>query len=58
MSELSQADLDAMLIAEAVGHPDPSVWEHFMKKWSDDIKRRIDEHYPAVASTGGTGESS
>ncbi len=48
-SELSQADRDAMLIAEvaALSVRDPTVWENYLKKWTDNVNRRVEESFAA-----------
>lgn len=50
-TELSEADRQSMLVAEAaaLSSLDPTVWDHYMERWTADVKRRIDERFPKVA---------
>jgi hypothetical protein len=54
--ELTQADADAMLVAEAAALSvvDPTVWDRYQTRWIADVNRRIDERFP-VPGGGGAG---
>ncbi len=52
--ELSQADEDAKLVAEAaaLGVSSPEVWEAYRKGWENDVLRRINQRFEVDPSEG------
>ena len=60
MSELEQADKEAMLFAEvcALSQTDPDLWNRFMRRWTADVDKRLDEYFGTDTPAGGPGTGS
>lgn len=45
--QVEQADAAVMLQLEAftLGLHNPAVWDRYMDKWTENVNRRIDDHF-------------